>query len=119
MINPSVLKAIDESSARFDVAYVDLMQAVNRLKLLVEMESTPPVQPGVTYTPETPRADPRVTERVPVERVPSKADRQLAAIGRARQQGYTGDMCPDCGQFTMIRTGTCLRCLCGWNGGCG
>ncbi len=37
----------------------------------------------------------------------------------ARVQGYEGDPCPECGQFTMVRSGTCLRCLsCGATSGC-
>ena len=37
----------------------------------------------------------------------------------ARMKGYEGDACPNCGQFTMIRNGTCLRCdSCGHSTGC-
>ncbi|MEM9233819.1 MAG: vitamin B12-dependent ribonucleotide reductase, partial [Pseudomonadota bacterium] len=37
----------------------------------------------------------------------------------ARMQGYEGDACTNCGQFTMVRNGTCLRCdSCGHSTGC-
>ena len=37
----------------------------------------------------------------------------------ARQQGYEGDSCPECGNFTMVRNGTCLKCTsCGGTSGC-
>ena len=37
----------------------------------------------------------------------------------ARFQGYTGDPCPDCGHFTLIRNGTCQKCdSCGATTGC-
>ena len=37
----------------------------------------------------------------------------------ARDRGYEGDACPDCGQFTLVRSGTCLRCdSCGASTGC-
>ena len=37
----------------------------------------------------------------------------------ARFQGYTGDACPDCGHFTLIRNGTCQKCdTCGGTTGC-
>ena len=38
----------------------------------------------------------------------------------ARMKGYEGDPCPTCRRFTMVRTGTCLRCdSCGEaNAGC-
>ncbi len=37
----------------------------------------------------------------------------------ARAKGYEGDACFECGQFTMVRTGTCQRCeSCGASAGC-
>ena len=41
------------------------------------------------------------------------------AIRNARLKGYEGDMCSECGQFTMVRNGTCLKCeTCGATSGC-
>ena len=43
----------------------------------------------------------------------------LSASEIARLQGYEGDACGDCGQFTMVRDGTCLKCItCGTTTGC-
>ncbi|HWR83042.1 MAG TPA: hypothetical protein VN285_07050, partial [Candidatus Deferrimicrobium sp.] len=40
-------------------------------------------------------------------------------IRAARLKGYEGDMCGECGQFTMVRNGTCLKCdTCGATSGC-
>ena len=37
----------------------------------------------------------------------------------SRFQGYTGDSCPECGHFTLIRNGTCQKCdTCGTTTGC-
>lgn len=37
----------------------------------------------------------------------------------ARVKGYEGDPCGECGQFTLVRGGTCLRCVsCGATSGC-
>jgi len=37
----------------------------------------------------------------------------------ARFRGYTGDACSDCGHFTLVRNGTCLKCeTCGTTTGC-
>jgi ribonucleoside-diphosphate reductase alpha chain len=34
-------------------------------------------------------------------------------------KGYTGDICQECGQATMVRNGTCLKCMsCGSTSGC-
>ena len=37
----------------------------------------------------------------------------------ARLKGYEGDNCGECGNFTMVRNGTCLKCdTCGSTSGC-
>jgi ribonucleoside-diphosphate reductase alpha chain len=41
------------------------------------------------------------------------------AFQTARQKGYTGDPCPECGHLTMVRNGACLKCqTCGATTGC-
>ena len=38
---------------------------------------------------------------------------------RAKMQGYEGDPCGDCGNFTLVRNGTCMKCnTCGATTGC-
>ncbi|MGD9639170.1 MAG: vitamin B12-dependent ribonucleotide reductase [Alphaproteobacteria bacterium] len=40
-------------------------------------------------------------------------------IRTARMKGYVGDSCPECGNFTLVRNGTCLKCdTCGTTTGC-
>jgi ribonucleoside-diphosphate reductase alpha chain len=40
-------------------------------------------------------------------------------VRQARMKGYEGDPCGECGQLTMVRNGTCLKCLsCGATSGC-
>ena len=40
-------------------------------------------------------------------------------IQRARMQGYEGESCPECQNFTLVRNGTCLKCnTCGSTTGC-
>jgi ribonucleoside-diphosphate reductase alpha chain len=37
----------------------------------------------------------------------------------ARMKGYVGEACPECGNFTMVRNGACLKCdTCGATTGC-
>ena len=34
-------------------------------------------------------------------------------------KGYEGDSCGECGNFTLVRNGTCLKCdTCGATSGC-
>ena len=47
--------------------------------------------------------------------------RELATdkIRMARLMGYEGDACGECQQFTLVRNGTCLKCMnCGSTTGC-
>ncbi|MFV8751484.1 hypothetical protein ACNOYE_13145 [Nannocystaceae bacterium ST9] len=40
-------------------------------------------------------------------------------VRRARMQGYEGDACDACGSFTLVRNGSCLKCVtCGGTSGC-
>jgi ribonucleoside-diphosphate reductase alpha chain len=43
----------------------------------------------------------------------------LDARTRARIQGYEGEACGDCGNYTLVRNGTCMKCnTCGATSGC-
>ena len=40
-------------------------------------------------------------------------------IAEARVKGYEGEACGECGNFTLVRNGTCLKCdTCGSTSGC-
>jgi ribonucleoside-diphosphate reductase alpha chain len=44
---------------------------------------------------------------------------RAARVQEARMKGYEGDNCPECGNFTLVRNGTCLKCdTCGSTTGC-
>ena len=43
----------------------------------------------------------------------------MAAVTRAKMQGYEGEACGDCGNYTLVRNGTCMKCnTCGATSGC-
>ena len=52
--------------------------------------------------------------------------RQAVAVGQshdpteeAKLKGYSGDACQECGNFTLVRNGSCLKCItCGSTTGC-
>ncbi len=48
-----------------------------------------------------------------------EVNRQLDRIREARLKGFEGDPCPECANFTLLRSGTCLKCdSCGGTSGC-
>ena len=51
--------------------------------------------------------------------VAEAVDLKLDQIREARMKGYEGDSCGECGNFTLVRNGTCLKCdTCGSTSGC-
>ncbi len=51
--------------------------------------------------------------------VAASVDTKLDRIREARLKGYEGDACGECGNFTLVRNGTCLKCdTCGGTSGC-
>ena len=60
--------------------------------------------------------------------VPSPAPAAAQAVGAAKTttrrteallKGYQGDACGECGNFTLVRNGTCMKCdTCGSTTGC-
>ncbi len=44
---------------------------------------------------------------------------RLDQIRMAKAKGYEGDACGECGNFTLVRNGTCMKCVtCGATSGC-
>ena len=40
-------------------------------------------------------------------------------VAKAKMQGYEGEACGDCGNYTLVRNGTCMKCnTCGATSGC-
>ena len=49
----------------------------------------------------------------------SAQEEQSMMVSEARQKGYEGDPCPNCGAMTLVRNGSCLKCVsCGGTTGC-
>jgi ribonucleoside-diphosphate reductase alpha chain len=63
-------------------------------------------------SPETAEHVARAVE-APAERGASEL------VAEARVKGYEGEACGECGNFTLVRNGTCLKCdTCGGTSGC-
>ena len=44
---------------------------------------------------------------------------ELDNVTKAKMQGYEGDPCGECGNYTLVRNGTCMKCnTCGATSGC-
>jgi ribonucleoside-diphosphate reductase alpha chain len=49
----------------------------------------------------------------------AQRDAHAKRAAEARLKGYEGDACGSCGNFTLLRNGTCMKCdTCGGTSGC-
>ncbi len=49
----------------------------------------------------------------------SSSGMAINAVSKARMQGYEGEACGECGNYTLVRNGTCMKCnTCGGTSGC-
>jgi ribonucleoside-diphosphate reductase alpha chain len=57
-----------------------------------------------------------------IDTVDARAHAKAAASEKraeARAKGYEGEACGECGNFTLVRNGTCMKCdTCGSTTGC-
>ena len=83
------------------------------------------LQGGMGATALSSAGDPAATLQT---LVPETQPATVAATGgatsmdartKAKMQGYEGDPCGDCGNYTLVRNGTCMKCnTCGATSGC-
>ncbi|MCE1197102.1 vitamin B12-dependent ribonucleotide reductase, partial [bacterium] len=62
---------------------------------------------------------PAVTRKELIDDKTPPLSPDVKSMRAARQKGYEGDPCPACGNLTLVRNGTCLKCeTCGSTTGC-
>jgi ribonucleoside-diphosphate reductase alpha chain len=92
---------------------------------LAQVETNPEDVRADTVTDPLARAVPRTNHLKLSLEEPGDNGKTAEAVSRAelvkiaRLQGYEGDPCIECGQFTLVRNGTCMKCVsCGATSGC-
>ncbi|HEY0396416.1 MAG TPA: LAGLIDADG family homing endonuclease [Candidatus Elarobacter sp.] len=119
---------------RYDLAQVQPSQALDAMgpepEYVAEEDSgevqyTAPAIPPRAGTPVATAVVTRVPEPVgaiaaaPASGGMAKGHIVAAKAREAIAKGYSGDACTQCGQFTLVRNGTCLKCdSCGTTSGC-
>ena len=101
------------------------IQSVMISDAAINVDEAPPVSATVAAAGAAPRPSvpPRAEAHSSFGGERSAASKSMAglasAIRDAKAQGYEGDSCPDCSAMTMVRNGTCLKCMtCGGTSGC-
>jgi ribonucleoside-diphosphate reductase alpha chain len=61
-------------------------------------------------------------QNLPFARSETRAEARASAAEKraeAKAKGYEGEACGECGNFTLLRNGTCMKCdTCGGTTGC-
>jgi ribonucleoside-diphosphate reductase alpha chain len=87
----------------------------------LQAEARDDAQPRTTSfaTASTQLPSPETAEHV-ARAVEALAERGASdLVAEARVKGYEGEACGECGNFTLVRNGTCLKCdTCGATSGC-
>ncbi|ANT61386.1 ribonucleotide-diphosphate reductase subunit alpha [Salipiger sp. CCB-MM3] len=64
-------------------------------------------------------AEERVSTGVTSVTATATSSLAMDARAKARMQGYEGEACGECGNYTLVRNGTCMKCnTCGSTSGC-
>ncbi len=84
-----------------------------------EAERTGDPMPQAVGAQVTPREEIAQAIQHISSEVMAKADAHADQARTARMKGYEGDPCAECGNFTLVRNGTCMKCnTCGSTSGC-
>jgi ribonucleoside-diphosphate reductase alpha chain len=114
---------------RYDLAHVEPEQLVNAATGLRPNSQAPGVNLPALPTgtplpfPDAPAAGApaplAVLPQPQLQPVGAGARSTASAAQVAREKGYTGDPCPECGHLTLVRNGACMKCqTCGATTGC-
>jgi ribonucleoside-diphosphate reductase alpha chain len=78
-----------------------------------------PASPGIPHTVAAPLSSPQPQTQIAVIEESYPEESEVIKIVQARIKGYEGDPCTNCGSFTLVRNGTCMKCdTCGGTTGC-
>jgi ribonucleoside-diphosphate reductase alpha chain len=99
------------------IAETSVMEAVNEIRAGVLAEAGPTVVSDMVQA-----IGAQFIQRTEASRAAEATDARKVAAKRsaeARMKGYEGDACGSCGNFTLVRNGTCMKCnTCGSTSGC-
>ncbi len=99
MIKNTTMPRVPETDGALALAH-DEVEALEELALL-EQEAEVHLEERVVSIRQTAKAS--ISEK----------------IREAKAKGYEGDSCSECGNFTLVRNGTCMKCdTCGTTSGC-
>ncbi len=111
-----------DSTAEDESAYAMEPPAVGVARAVEAGDGEGAPAPILESEPALPAGTPADSVYAPAQASAATATASLPVLDRrtmARQRGFEGDPCAECGQMMMVRNGTCLKCMnCGATSGC-
>ncbi|MCH2164211.1 MAG: vitamin B12-dependent ribonucleotide reductase [Marinovum sp.] len=126
----SNIKELSETAASKSLDVLKQISSTGYLRKRVPQElvvlkggAGEPVKALQTLVPETAEANIAVAGSTTTAAVSTSSSAapvtQMDARAKAKMQGYEGEACGDCGNYTLVRNGTCMKCnTCGATSGC-
>jgi len=88
-------------------------------ELVVFQGGADPVATLETLVPETRGGGSTTVAAIAATTAVTTGTVNLDARTKAKMQGYEGEACGECGNYTLVRNGTCMKCnTCGATSGC-
>lgn len=98
-VSPGIVQNLDDNNDNRNT------NSKNQKKVILDLEGTSPKENISARNINMPEQ--------------SETSTLTAKVKTAIEQGYTGDICTECQSITMVRNGTCLKCMtCGSTSGC-
>ncbi|MGQ0741741.1 MAG: vitamin B12-dependent ribonucleotide reductase [Alphaproteobacteria bacterium] len=120
VVHGGALQKVQEGAAAEQASEIALQTAV--AELAEQVLEAAAAEPAPNPVPDMVAAiGARLNEEVHAAASRSGALREAYAkrAAEARLKGYEGDACESCGNFTLVRNGTCMKCeTCGSTSGC-
>ena len=110
----------DPTSATTTIGFGDDLESPTEAPTLTTSGSASRISATHASAPAANRRAPRASSAFALQRARSAAGRpEKARRATARLAGFEGDPCAECGHFTLVRNGSCLKCeTCGSTTGC-
>ncbi len=115
----SNLSEISESAASKSLEVLKQISSTGYLRKRLPQDLVV-LQGGQNFALPSSGADPVTALRTLVPETSEAAiSTGMDARTKAKMQGYEGDPCGECGNYTLVRNGTCMKCnTCGGTSGC-
>ncbi|MEM8789028.1 MAG: vitamin B12-dependent ribonucleotide reductase [Pseudomonadota bacterium] len=108
-----------EEEGRSNVKAVEPDMAQASIEMIKQVSSTGYLRKRLPQELRVLQGGAGLTEAAALTTMEAMTTTVIDERAKAKMQGYEGDPCGECGNFTLVRNGTCMKCnTCGGTSGC-